>query len=108
MERFGMFAMRSLTKLLCAVSLLALSSSIYAEEAKKPGPNDTVSYYKDIRPLFQAHCQACHQPAKASGGYVLTDFSKLIDSGDSGEQAVVPGKPAESELIHQITPKDGT
>ena len=24
-----------------------------------------VSYYKQIRPIFQAHCQGCHQPAKA-------------------------------------------
>ena len=31
-----------------------------------------VSYYKQIRPIFQAHCQGCHQPAKSSGAYVMT------------------------------------
>ena len=51
--------------------------------------NGPVSYYKHIRPLFQANCQGCHQPAKAKGGYVMTEFEKLIGKGDSGEVAVV-------------------
>ena len=37
----------------------------------------TVSYFREVRPIFQAHCQGCHQPAKASGGYVMTNFDNL-------------------------------
>ncbi|HEY4408323.1 MAG TPA: alpha-amylase family glycosyl hydrolase, partial [Acidimicrobiia bacterium] len=35
-------------------------------------------YYKQIRPIFQAQCQGCHQPSKAGGGYVMTAFDRLL------------------------------
>ncbi len=67
-----------------------------------------ISYDKHVRPIFQAHCQGCHQPAKAGGGYVMTSFDRLKKGGESDDPAVVPGKPAESHLVEQITPgKDG-
>ncbi|MFO0849312.1 MAG: DUF1553 domain-containing protein [Gemmataceae bacterium] len=69
---------------------------------------DPVSFSKQVRPVLQAKCQGCHQPAKAQGGYVMTEFAKLLAAGDSGAVAVAPGKPADSELVKQITPgKDG-
>ncbi len=66
-----------------------------------------VSFVKDVRPLFQQHCLGCHQPARPQGGYVMTDYAALLKAGESGEQAVVPGKPDESYLIAQITAHDG-
>ena len=53
-----------------------------AEEPKKAAVPAKVSYYKQIRPIFQAHCQGCHQPAKAGGGYVMTAFDRLLAGGD--------------------------
>ena len=70
-------------------------------------PNAPVSYWKQIRPIFQAQCQGCHQPAKSKGGYVMTEFSRLIAGGESGEKAIIAGKPDASLLIASITPKDG-
>ena len=67
-----------------------------------------VSYHKQIRPILQARCLGCHQPAKASGAYVMTDFAKLAAGGESEEKAIVPGKPDESYLVAQITPEDGS
>ncbi len=72
--------------------------------------NAPVSYYKKVRPIFQAQCQGCHQPAKAKGGYVMTDFAKLLKGGDDAETdgaAVVPGQPEKSHLLKQITPVNG-
>jgi WD40 repeat protein len=63
-----------------------------------------VSYWKQVRPVFQANCQGCHQPAKDKGGYVMTEFARLLGSGDSGEKAVVPRRPEKSHLLAQITP----
>ena len=63
-----------------------------------------ISFEKDIRPLFQAHCTGCHQPAKIRGDYLMTDFASLLKGGESGEPAVVPGKPELSYLIEQIRP----
>ena len=69
----------------------------------KEGP---ISYYEDIRPLFQAKCHGCHQPAKAKGDYVMTDHVRLLSGGEEGE-AIEPGKPALSYLIEMIVPVDG-
>ena len=46
-----------------------------------------VSYYKQIRPIFQAHCQGCHQPAKSGGDYVMTSFARLLKGGESEDAA---------------------
>src|SRR4051812_29929934 len=84
------------------------SLAIGAEAAgKKIDPVPKVSYDKQIRPIFQAHCQGCHQPAKPGGGYVMTAFDRLLAGGESKEAAIVPKKAGESLLIEQITPHDG-
>jgi mono/diheme cytochrome c family protein len=93
------------------LALVLISAPALFAAAEKDDPNAPVSYHKKIRPIFQAHCQGCHQPAKAKGGYIMTDFAKLLAGGDDAAEAkraaVVPGKPAESMLVEQITPKDG-
>jgi WD40 repeat protein len=86
------------------VSCWSSLSSAAAEE-EKGGPA-AVSYYRDVRPIFQAHCQGCHQPAKAKGKFVITSFAKILDGAD-GEAVVLPGKSGESLLVEEITPEDG-
>ncbi len=66
-----------------------------------------VSFYKQVRPIFQENCQGCHQPAKAGGGFVITHVARILKGGDSGDPGVVPGKPDEGVLLSQITPEDG-
>ena len=88
------------------VPLLALSEVVtLADEASNDGT--APSYYQDIRPIFQANCQGCHQPAKARGDYVMTSFSAMLKGGESGDAAIVPGKPETSYLIKEITPEEG-
>ena len=75
-------------------------------------PNDAdaaISYYEEIRPILQAHCQGCHQPAKAdsAGKYVMTSFDLVMKAGESESAPVVPGKPDESYLMQLITPENG-
>ncbi len=80
-----------LYRLLSLMGLLSLTASA-----------ESVSYYKQIRPLFQAHCHGCHQPAKDKGGYVMTTHARLLEGGDE-DVAIVPGKPKESPLLQEIT-----
>lgn len=80
---------------------------LHAEEAKKDASTAEVSYYKDIRPIFQANCQGCHQPAKRGGEFEMTEFASLVKGGESGEAAITAGKPEESNLVKQITPENG-
>ena len=79
------------------ISLLGLPGNA-AEASVKP-----VSFYQDIRPIFQANCVGCHQPSKDNGDYVMTDFKRLLAGGEEAV-AIVPGKPDESYLIEEITP----
>ncbi len=81
----------------------------FADESKPQGPPPTgeVSYYREVRPIFQENCQGCHQPAKQGGEYEMTDFANLLQGGESGEAAITPGKPDASYLIAQITPEGG-
>src|SRR5580704_14480668 len=97
-------------KLLARISLFAsliLSSSLASAADAPAGAPAAISYYKQVRPIFQANCQGCHQPAKASGKYVMTDFAKLLAGGESGGAAIVAGKPDESHLVAQIIFVDG-
>jgi WD40 repeat protein len=97
------------------LTMLVLSIGVAsADETKKDKgqPNGTssstkISYDKQIRPIFQTRCQGCHQPAKAGGNFVMTTFDRMLKGGESGEAAIVAGKPAESNLVTLITPEGG-
>ena len=91
--------MKSSHRSLILLFFLTVGFSAYAEEPT----SEKISYYKKIRPILQAHCQGCHQPAKDKGDYIMTDFAKLLAGGDSGEAAIVPGKPEASLLVAQVT-----
>lgn len=69
--------------------------------AAEPVP---VSYYRNVRPIFQQHCQGCHQPARARGGFVMTSYPDLLKAGDSRKPGVVPGRPEQSHIVAQVTP----
>ncbi|MBX3443951.1 MAG: DUF1553 domain-containing protein [Planctomyces sp.] len=99
-------SLRSLALTLTAVSLLAVAPALRADDAEAPA-GAAVSYYRQIRPILQAHCQGCHQPAKPSGDFVMTSADRLYKGGESGSTAIVPGKPDESHLLAEITPVDG-
>ncbi|MCH2113790.1 MAG: DUF1549 domain-containing protein [Pirellulales bacterium] len=85
-----------------ALGILSISGEILA------GDSVPVSFYRQVRPILQARCQGCHQPAKAGGGYVMMSVEAMLRQGDSDLVGVVPGDPAASHLIAQITPEDGT
>ena len=87
--------------------LLVLSALNSLAQSAEENQTKAVSFYKDIRPIFQANCQGCHQPSKDKGKYIMTDFAKLIQGGDSGDPAIVPGDPQNSYLVEVITPIDG-
>ena len=84
------------------VALIALGP-LAASGLAQDGDRSEVSFHKQVRPLLQASCQGCHQPAKADGALVLTDYEGLLRGGKQGP-AIVPGSPEGSVLIDMITP----
>jgi WD40 repeat protein/mono/diheme cytochrome c family protein len=76
-----------------------------AEPEKKE--SGEVSYYREVRRLFQQHCQGCHQPAKPLGGFVMTGHADLFKKGDQDKPGIVPGRPDQSFLVEQILAAPG-
>lgn len=94
----------------CVAVVLALTTgTAFADQPAKPSEAPAkVSYYRDVRPIFQQNCQGCHQPAKAQGGFLMISRDDLLKPGDQDKPGVVPGKPEKSFLVEEITPnKDG-
>lgn len=83
--------------------LLAAAASAAPKKEETIDPSKPVSFYKHIRPILQANCTGCHQPAKAKGDYIMTDFAKLLAGGEEGS-AIVPGKPEQSNLLKVSMP----
>jgi WD40 repeat protein/mono/diheme cytochrome c family protein len=63
---------------------------------------EPVSYYKQVRPLFQQHCQGCHQPARPQGGYVMTAHADLLKAIKDKGAGIVPGDPSKSLLYQAV------
>ncbi len=72
-------------------------------EPMKPIPNiqKAVVYTDIVQPLLQSRCYGCHGTRKQKGKLRLDDQQLILQGGESGE-AVVPGKPDESEMIARI------
>jgi WD40 repeat protein/mono/diheme cytochrome c family protein len=90
-----------MTRTIALIAALAVPALVAAQPPAKdaPKPGGPVSYYKDVRPIFQQHCQGCHQPAKPLGGFVMTSFADLFKAGDSELPGVVANKPHDSLLV---------
>jgi hypothetical protein len=78
------------------LALLAWSAS--------PAQTQTVDFTREVRPLLSRHCFKCHGPdEQARKGKLRLDMrAGAIHGGKSGLPALVPGKPAASELVRRI------
>lgn len=96
---------------------LVLAAPAVADDKKgaalKPIPvapldrKDSVTYEKDVAPIFAAKCQVCHAGNLTEGKFDLGTHAGLMKGGKKGP-AVVPGKAEESRLwlmsSHRIKP----
>lgn len=67
-----------------------------------------VDFNRDIRPLLSDNCFLCHGPDEANrkAGLRLDQRKSAISPAESGDVAVVVGKPELSELIRRVTSTD--
>ncbi len=61
-----------------------------------------VDFARDIQPIFAAKCYACHGPQKQKAQFRLDRKADALKGGDSHAPDIIPGKSADSPLIHFV------
>lgn len=80
------------------ILLLAVTACI-AGSAHAEAPD----YQRDIAPILQQHCYACHGPDERKGGLRLSNEADARQGGDSLQSLVEPGEDGIAPLIKRIT-----
>lgn len=88
-----LFTFSCATVLICCAS--AFGEPIPIADVERSNP---VSFEKEILPIFQRSCLACHSASEANGELVLETPTALRQGGDNGP-AIVPGKGADSLIL---------
>ncbi len=103
---------RSLIGLLALlwVAVFASEPSLSAEPERRATPPDAgrVSFDRDVRPILSNHCWKCHGPdaKERKAGLRLDQKEAALKPAESGTSAIVPGKPADSELLRRVLTED--
>jgi hypothetical protein len=83
---------------------LARAADPKVDTSKLPSPASRtgVTFDKDIKPLVDRSCAKCHGGDRPKARYVVGTREGVLKGGDSEKAAVVPGKSAESPLVHYV------
>ncbi len=73
-------------------------------EILNPKSETPAAGYKDVYPIFQKNCVACHNRTGKMGGLVLETFETLVAGGAHGP-VVVPSKSGESRMFLMLQGK---
>ena len=97
-------------KSICLSTALYLLFTVAPLFAQSPAadPGKPVDFNRDVRPVLSNRCLACHGPddGQREAGLRLDDAASATARLASGNFAIVPGKPADSELLKRIHSTD--
>ena len=65
-----------------------------------------VDFSRDIRPIFNQNCVACHGGVRQKNGVSFIFREEALGVGKSGRRTIVPGDPEASELMARVTSQD--
>jgi ankyrin repeat protein len=70
-----------------------------------PKQREKIDFARQIKPLLERSCVACHSGDKPRGFFRIDGRDALLKGGASGEAAVVPGHSEMSQLIDYVSGK---
>ena len=85
-----------------SVAVLALFAALQVQEGAPPRK---VDFVRDIQPIFKASCVECHGPEKPKARFRLDSKAHALQGGIGGK-SILPGKGAESPLVHLLQSTD--
>jgi hypothetical protein len=108
MPRSSLLDRRRLIVALCTVVLVGggLAACGRLGSLRSRWSGEPVSFSRDIRPILNQNCVACHGGVRQKNGVSFIFREEALGAGKSGRRTIVPGKPDESELIARVTSKD--
>ena len=98
----------NLSPLLLSFAINATLIPLDAHAQEQQQQQQQQRFDQDVRPILSNHCWSCHGPDEVArqAGLRLDRQDSAMAAGESGRFAIVPGKPAESELIARIHAHD--
>lgn len=87
-------------------SSFEISSCFAQEVVPHEASAPSVDFALDIQTVLARRCYACHGPDQQEGSIRFDQRETLIAEADSGMQALVPGRPEQSELYRRIATTD--
>ena len=86
-----------------AMSLLAPIDAALAQIKSAPSrPSATISYVREIQPLFRTACAGCHNQENLAGGLNLDSYAGTIKGGKSGPLTLI-SKGTDCRLVKYLT-----
>ena|SRR2546423_9952202 len=79
----------------------AADKKVDVSKLPPPAARQGVTYAADIKPIFEKSCIKCHGPEKQKAKLRLDSLEGTMKGGEDGK-VVVPGKSAESMLVHNV------
>src|SRR2546425_7604214 len=79
-----------------AVQIAATGTPLVAKAQSAP------SFEKDVKPIFDKHCMACHNTQLHQSGLSMETVESLFKGGALQGPAVIAGKSNESPLILRL------
>src|SRR5688572_6091111 len=90
-----------LSKQTVAVAAVISIAAIIAAARPSAQPSPRVDFARDVKPILESRCLACHDKDKRKGGLSLATYADALDGGRNGA-AIRPGNAAGSLLVHRI------
>jgi hypothetical protein len=69
-------------------------------------PQNPVEFSRDIRPILNQNCVACHGGVRQKNGVSFIFREEALGTGKSGRRTIVPGNPDASEFMARLTTSD--